>query len=571
MKINKKITSLGLALTMALGVGVAVSAVNGQMLESKASSSLATTADFTAKTTRSTTYTSEWTYGDNWKIKGAANNNAEWGYLRVGGKSTAATKIGTISNVNAIAADINQIKIDLLNYESGTGYTLDSIDLNVYSDSELTTSVDAVNIAKAAFPTTMEGSYYVVTFAPTASLTSWGANHFYKFSFNWSSTSSKNRGADLAKIEFYNENNVLPTSITVTGDKSTLTKVGEVVKGTVSAILPEGAINTVTWSSSDETVLAKLDEEGSFHALKAGNANIIATSTVASTVSGSYAVSVTAASASVYDKTFTASKLEIPATYADGIYSADGIAFDAKNVMKKSASLDQFQFRGSPNGELVNIIAFPSAIKDIIVTLNSANTATTFELKAGTTKDVTAMTVVTPTISADTFVYTYDLSAITGAKYFYIHRSATTGTVYMDSIIVEMVDTNVEAGRGYATSFLSTTAAECAAKAVTAETWGNLKTSFEALSADAKAALTGELHSVLSVTDIQKALQRYLLIVSLYGYENFMGLTLSGANNTISNPINANNGMIAIVAIVSIISVATCVLVVLSVKKRKHN
>lgn len=569
MKLRTKITSLCAAMTMALGVGVAVSAVNGQMLESKAASSLATTADFTAKTTPSTTYTDEWTYGGNWKIKGAANNNAAWDYLRVGGKSSAKIKIGTISNVTAIAADINQIKIDLLNYASGTGYTLDSIDLNVYSDSALTTSVDAVNIAKAAFPTTMEGSYYVVTFAPTASLTSWGANHFYKFSFNWSSTNTSNRGADLAKIEFYNENNVLPTSITVTGDKSTLTKVGEVVKGTVSAILPEGAINTVTWSSSDETVLAKLDEEGSFYALKAGNANIIATSTVSATVSGSYAVSVTAASASVYDKTFTASKLEIPATYADGIYSADGIVFDAKNVMKKSASLDQFQFRGSPNGELVNIIAFPSAIKDIIVTLNSANTATTFELKAGTTKDVTAMTVVTPTISADTFVYTYDLSAITGAKYFYIHRSATTGTVYMDSIIVEMIDTDVEAARTYAKAFLTATDAECAAYAVTSATWDSVAVEYAKLSETAKAAFAAELNSALRVTDIQKAVSRYTYIVNLYGYTNFMGLTVSPANVATNNPANANGGMIAIIAIVSVVAIASCVFVVLSMKKRK--
>ena len=110
-----------------------------------------------------------------------------------------------------------------------------------------------------------------------------------------------------------------------------------------------------------------------------------------------------------------------------------------------------------------------------------------------------------------------------------------------------MVNTDVEAARTYASSFLSTLDAECAALNVSSSTWSTLSSSYSALSAAAKVAYTGEIATVV-VTDIQKALERYVYIVNKYGYTNFMGITIEGASST-SLDISRSNSVSTIVLI----------------------
>jgi hypothetical protein len=75
----------------------------------------------------------------------------------------------------------------------------------------------------------------------------------------------------------------------------------------------------------------------------------------------------------------------------------------------------------------------------------------------------------------------------------------------------------------------------------------DLEHSYSALSAAAKVAYTGETATVV-VTDIQKALERYVYIVNKYGYTNFMGITIEGASST-SLDISRSNSVSTIVLI----------------------
>lgn len=147
--------------------------------------------DFTTKSVSNSNYTNTWDYAG-WSIYGAANNNAGWAYVRVGGKSSASVKTSSFTSP-IINAEISSITLTAKNIASGTGFTMDNITLKVASDANFTTIVDEVsNVAVAT----------AMTFVPTSG-TSWAANSYYKLEFNWSSTTTSNRGMDVEKVELF--------------------------------------------------------------------------------------------------------------------------------------------------------------------------------------------------------------------------------------------------------------------------------------------------------------------------------------------------------------------------------
>lgn len=147
--------------------------------------------DFTTKSVSHANYTDTWDYAG-WSIYGAANNNAGWAYVRVGGKSTASVKTSSFTSP-IINAEISSITLTAINTASGSSFTMDNITLKVASDANFTTIVDEVsNVAVAT----------AMTFVPTSG-TSWAANSYYKLEFNWSSTTTSNRGMDVEKVELF--------------------------------------------------------------------------------------------------------------------------------------------------------------------------------------------------------------------------------------------------------------------------------------------------------------------------------------------------------------------------------
>lgn len=147
--------------------------------------------DFTTKSVSHANYTDTWDYAG-WSIYGAANNNAGWAYVRVGGKSTASVKTSSFTSP-IINAEISSITLTAINTASGSSFTMDNITLKVASDANFTTIVDEVsNVAVAT----------AMTFVPTSG-TSWAASSYYKLEFNWSSTTTSNRGMDVEKVELF--------------------------------------------------------------------------------------------------------------------------------------------------------------------------------------------------------------------------------------------------------------------------------------------------------------------------------------------------------------------------------
>ena len=187
MKFLKKLLIATLGLAMAVGVGITAYQVGTVKTDATSES----VWDFTTKAVKNASYTNEWNYGDV-KIYGAANNNAGWAYIRVGGKSTADVKTSTLTSLSASVVDISSITIQALNTASGTGFTMDSVELAVSNSSDFTAITDTV--------TGVEVSTNMV-FAPSSGV-AWSTGSYFKLSFNWSSTSSKNRGMDIEKVIF---------------------------------------------------------------------------------------------------------------------------------------------------------------------------------------------------------------------------------------------------------------------------------------------------------------------------------------------------------------------------------
>lgn len=150
-----------------------------------------TVVDFTEKSASHQNYTETWEYGG-WIIYGAANNNASWEYVRVGGKSTASTKTSYFSSP-LVSQEISSLKIDALNTSSGSGFTMDKIELTVASDADFSNQIDGVSISNGSISTSM-------TLMPSDG-DSWPANSYYKIEFHWSSTTTSNRGMDIQKVE----------------------------------------------------------------------------------------------------------------------------------------------------------------------------------------------------------------------------------------------------------------------------------------------------------------------------------------------------------------------------------
>lgn len=150
--------------------------------------------DFSTKAASCSSYTDIWNY-DGWKIYGAANNNAGWGYVRVGGKKSASVKTSSFKSP-IIDKEISFIKLTALNTASGSGFTMNDVKLIVASDAEFANIIDEVLNTEVA--TSM-------TFVPSGGVC-WPINSYFKLEFNWSSTSSNNRGMDVTKIELFATN-----------------------------------------------------------------------------------------------------------------------------------------------------------------------------------------------------------------------------------------------------------------------------------------------------------------------------------------------------------------------------
>ena len=151
------------------------------------------TLDFTTQTTKNTDYTKDWTYSSNgisWTIKGAANYDGAWAYVRTGGKKQ---KYSYYKSQGIISGSISSIILTALNTQNNSSFTMSSIKLTVARDDAFTDVIDEVTLTDIS--TSM-------TFTPSAGKL-W-KDAYYQFYFTWSNTATKkNYGMDIEKLDFY--------------------------------------------------------------------------------------------------------------------------------------------------------------------------------------------------------------------------------------------------------------------------------------------------------------------------------------------------------------------------------
>ena len=167
------------------------------------------TADFTAKTASNATYTNTWTYG-NWSLTKCANNNAQWTYIRCGGKggdkasstNDDATIIQGTSSINKV---IKKVKL-IHNGTSNNNFTVNSIVLDVASDAAFNTIVKSITLTPT-ITKEVAGSVVYTTYG------NFPVNSYYRISINWHVKGTKNYGLDVEKIEFYDTVEDFPVTV----------------------------------------------------------------------------------------------------------------------------------------------------------------------------------------------------------------------------------------------------------------------------------------------------------------------------------------------------------------------
>jgi len=356
---------------------------------------------------------------------------------------------------------------------------------------------------------------------------------------------------------------VAPTSITISGTNTVApgasTNLSAVVYGEGGA---QATVQTVTWSLESGSENGSISAGGTVVGLNAGTIVAKATSTAASTVSATYNITVSASSATVYDKTLMYS--DFANAYTDGYQTVGGIAYNGVQVLGNTSYKEVVL--GKNAGSIYNGTAMPANLKKI--TLTCYNTPTV-SVTAGTSNSAFT-TAITATTSGS--VYTYDFTG-GSYKYFKIANGSTSATAGFYSIVIELVNTDVEAARTWATNFLSATSvcdSTGAADNITSAIWTAQSDAYTALNAAAKTALTGEA-CLVTVTGIQNALARYKYIVNKYGtavHANFLGITVAPAAS-INETMNADAVAVMGIAVVSVLGLLT--LAGVMVVRKKHN
>ncbi len=566
MKLLKKLGLFVLTGAMALGVGLALG------LETKevgAASVVYYTADYSkgsAITAGAITSTyadeetitlSDGTYEKEWKSYGANTNNYAVAGTRFGGKNAGLLASGLVNAPSGITTGTGWYAM----YIAGTAqFGQDVTKIEVTSIGTFGTASFVVGkkmflqvSANSDFSSSTE---YEATMAASATHTftaasSWASTSYYRIVMERNSgTSTSNSGIIISNIKFYAEMSVVGvTSVSLVDPVSTSLTVGDSVELSATVAPSTATDKSLFWDSDDSNVV-EVDQNGKITALSAGSA-IITVSSVQNPSAYDYVEFTVTSTATIYDKTITTNGFGMLTTYVDGNYTSDGIVYYAYQVMKSTNSntLNALQFRGSPSGYLYNKTSFSNNIKSITLRLSSGNIESTYALYVGSSANPGSAVTVSGTADAEvSSIITYDVSALGNYKYFKFLRTATSGTVYADAIVVEMVETDVEAARTYANSFLSALDAECEALSVSSATWTTLADSYNSLNAAAKLAFTGET-STIAATKIQRALERYVYIVNKYEYSNFMGITIGFAATTFPDILSTSNGMYIIVII----------------------
>lgn len=347
---------------------------------------------------------------------------------------------------------------------------------------------------------------------------------------------------------------VKPTSVTVTLDANTLTSFGATTQATATVLPADATDKSVTWSSNNESVATVDSITGLVTAIDNGVATITATCVADASVAGSAQVKVEAVQTAIENDLVITPDSFPGNSYAEnnGNHDYGNVSFYSNQVMKSNTQ-GTIQFQKT-NGLIRNSFNHFNTIKTISLSIASGSVSVSAVDEEGTKNEVTGTNGV------------YDFSSLGVTRYEI--ANSNNGTTYLNYIVVEFADPDMEAARTWAKSFNSTLEPVCeSGNGVDVTTWGNVSASYEDLTANQKAVLSGEALDVV-VTDIQVAVEKYEYIIGKYtSLANFMGRSVSASNN--GEPINADVTAAILAGIVAFSAVVSVGLV-LAIRRRKR-
>ncbi len=518
--------------------------------------------DFTTKASKNSNYTNTWTYDDVVSVYGASNNNAQWGYIRVGGKQKT-NFTSTLTSINESPANISSVDLIAQNTASGSGYTIHNITLEVASDNSFSSSsiIDTV-------------SYDVVStymnFAPSSG-DYWASGSYFKLSFTWSCPGGSNRGMDVEKVVF---NEKVSATDVLTGISYEGTPVTQYSN---RAFNPEGLTFYGTYSESGKREIDVLDITFTPETLTADTTEVVATyEDFETTISGFDVIELSGITdeltAAAYSNT----------SYADFVTTDDfpSGAVYAGHATKNSGNI-QINTSGSNKGIYSITSGGIISALEVIFANNTAD-GRTLNIFASNTAYTTSTDLVGKNdhvgqiVCGESSVFTFSSLS---EQYQYVGVSSDDGAIYIESIKFYWQKPAVDPAEEFANKIINDLTCinnpedrgEDYLTNLSAQ-WLALKDEFDLLDEDTKLVFT---NGTSDNEVVKAALAKYDLIIKNYGsddvsFPNFMNREVVSAANNITNPIlNTTNNIIIIVSVCVLAISAIGVFIVIS-KKRKE-
>lgn len=516
--------------------------------------------DFTTGASKNQSYTDPWTYDDVVSVTGAHNNNAQWGYIRVGGKEKS-NATSTLTSINASTADISSIDLTAKNIASGSGYTLHNITLQVASDNSFSSIVDTVSYDTVSTD---------MNFAPSSG-DYWASGSYFKLSFTWSCPGSKNMGMDVEKVVF---NEVSSSTDILTGISYEGTPVTQYSN---RAFNPEGLTFYGTYSESDKKELDVSLITFTPETLTADTTEVVATyQDFTTTISGFDVVELSGITDELTAAAYSNS------SYADFVTTDDfpSGAVYAGHAMKNSGNI---QINTNGNNKGIYSITSGGIISAIEVSFASnTSDGKTLNIFASNTPYTTS----TDLVGSNDYVgqikngesTVFSFSALS-EQYKYVGLSSDDGAIYIESIKFYWQKPAVDPVEEFANKIINDLTCinnpeDRGEDYLTnlSNQWLALKDEFELLDEDTKLVFT---NGTSDNEIVKAALAKYDLIIKNYGsddvsFPNFMNREVVSAANNITNPIlNTTNNIIIVVSVCALAITAIGVFVIIS-KKRKE-
>lgn len=322
---------------------------------------------------------------------------------------------------------------------------------------------------------------------------------------------------------------VIPiTSLTVSPTTKSL-QVGEEIS-IVPTIAPTNATNKVlNWTSSN-TGVGVVSSNGHVIGVGEGTTTITASATDGSGLSAICAVTVTPLTAGVggWNIVTDSSSLAVGDKLVLASSEKGFTAGDIPNQYMANLSSTFSSDKASITTLAIGTIEFTLGGSSGSWTLSNASNqklGATAEKKlawdSGTTTWSISISGSNATIQNATSTYGRFLYNVSAPR-FTTYTSATSSSMLLPQLYRftdEGADEVKQEAYNFVSTFMDTTASECAALDVKSTTWGSLKGNYQSISQDAKNYIYENSESDVLINSM---IERYVVIITNYGYENFL-------------------------------------------------